>query len=118
MIPICEKTLMYQGDSVTTGKGISDYLYELNDDTAIWVVQNGETITFESESVYEDYENTYTLADYYLIQEEKCQYQINDAYLLSTSNNVACFLKGNYIYAVGYDGTEYMRALHNILNND
>ncbi len=118
MIPICEKTLMYQGNSVTTGKGISDYLYELSDDTAMWVVQNGETIIFESESVYEDYENTYTLADYYLIQEGKCQYQISDAYLLSTSNNVACFLKGNYIYAVGYDGTEYMKALHNILNND
>ena len=119
MIPVYEKSLYYRGKPVSKGKGITyDYLYELNETTALWVVQNGNKMTAESESLYEAYENTYMLADYTIVKEGKELYRIDNAYLVTQCNDTVFFLKGNYIYAVGYDGTEYIRALHTLMSND
>ena len=118
-LPVYEKTLYYHGEEVAAGKGMNlDYLYNLNEDTALWVVQNGDTLTAESESLYEDYEDVYVLADYAIVKEGKILYEIDNAYLIVQCNEAVFFLKGNYVYAVGYDGTEYIRALHTFLNND
>lgn len=119
MLPVYEKSLYYRGEPVTTGKGMNlDYIYDLGNDTALWIVQNGEKLIAESESVFEDYENYYLLADYTMVKEGKVLYKIDNAYLVAGDNNAAFFLKGNYIYAVGYDGTEYIRALHTFMSTD
>ena len=93
-------------------------LYDLDENTALWVVQTGNKLTSESESLYEDYEKTYLLSEYVMVREGEILYEIDNAYLVTCCNDTAVFLKGNYVYAVGYDGTEYIRALHTFLNND
>jgi len=119
LLPVCEKTLYYRGEPVANGKGMEyDYVYSLDDETALWVVQTGDVLTAESESLYEEYENTYILADYTIIKDGKVLYGIDNAYQIAQCNEAVFFLKGNYIYAVGYDGTEYVRARHTFLNND
>ena len=119
LMPVYEKTLYYRGEPVATSKGMNlDYIYEMEGDSSLWIVQTGDILKAESESVYEDYENVYTLADYAIVSNGKILYEIDNAYLVSHYKDTAFFLKGNYIYAVGSDGTEYIRALHTFLNND
>lgn len=119
MMPVYEKSLYYHGELVATGKGMNlDYMYELSDGCALWVVQTGDVLRAESESVYEDYENVYTLADYAIVKEGKVLYETDNTYLVSNCNDALFFLRGNYVHAVGIDGTEYIRALHTFLNND
>lgn len=119
LFPVYEKTLYYKGEPVATGKGMNlDYIYDMENGAALWIVQTGEKFTAESESVYEEYENTYTLADYTIVNEGKILYEIENAYLVSHRNDTAFFLKGNYVYAVGSDGTEYIHELHNMMATD
>jgi hypothetical protein len=119
MMPVYEKSLYYHGELVATGKGMNlDYMYELSDGYALWVVQTGDVLKAESESVFEDYENVYTLADYAIVKEGKIVYEMNNAFLISRCNDTLFFLQGNYVYAVSKDGEVYIRALHTFLNND
>lgn len=119
MITVYEKELYYQGKQISTGRGVTlDYIYEMEEDCSMWVVQNGNTITSESESVFEEYDNNYILADYSIVKDGKVICKMDNAYLITQCNTTSLFLKGNYIYAVGNDGTEYIKALHNFLNND
>lgn len=119
VVPVLEKSLYYRGKPVSNGKGINaDYLYTLDESTVLWVMQNGNKMTAESESLYEEYENTYLLADYTMIKDGEVLYQMDNAYLVTQCNDAVFFLKGNYIYAVGYDGTEYIRALHTFMSTD
>jgi len=119
MVPMYEKTLFYRGEPVATSKGMNlDYIYDMENGSALWIVQTGEKFIAENESVFEEYENSYLLADYTIVNEGKVLYEIENAYLVSHYNDTAFFLKGNYIYAVGSDGTEYIRALHNMMATD
>lgn len=119
MVPMYEKILFYRGESVATSKGMNlDYIYDMENGSALWIVQTGEKFIAENESVFEEYENSYLLADYTIVNEGKVLYEIENAYLVSHYNDTAFFLKGNYIYAVGSDGTEYIRALHNMMATD
>jgi len=119
LIPIYENTLYYRGKLVATGKGMNlDYLYELSDGYGLWILQTGETLTAESESIFEDYENVYVLADHVIVKDNQVLYENDNSYLVSWCNDTIFLLKGNYVYAVGTDGTEYIRALHTVLNND
>jgi len=58
------------------------------------------------------------LADHVMVKENQVLYTSDNSYLVSWCNDTAFLLKGNYMYAVGIDGTEYIRALHTLLNND
>ena len=119
LLPVYEKSLYYRGEQIATGKGMNlDYMYDLSDGYGLWIVQTGDTLKAESESVYEDYENIYVLADHAIVKENQVLYENENSYLVSWRNNTVFLLKGNYIYAVGTDGTEYIRALHTFLNND
>lgn len=119
MIPVYEKSLYYRGELIATGKGInSDYLYDLSDGYGLWIMQTGETLTAESESVFEDYENVYVLADHVIVKDNQVLYKNDNSYLVSGCNDTVFLLKGNYVYAVGIDGTEYIRALHTLMSND
>ena len=119
LAPVYEKTLYYRGEPVATGKGMDyDYIYNLDEETAIWVVQTGDIWKAESESLYENYEDIYVLADYTVVREGKILYEIDNAYLITQYGGAVLFLKGNYVYAVSYDGEEYIKALHTFLNND
>ena len=69
-------------------------------------------------SVFEDYENIYVLADHVFVKENQVLYENDNSYLVSWCNDTVFLLKGNYVYAVGTNGTEYIRALHTSLNND
>ncbi len=118
-LPIYEKSLYYRGELVAESKGMNlDYISDLNEETALWVIQTGETMVAENENLYEEYESVYSLDDYVIVKEGKILYEIDSAHLIGWGNNAIFFLKGNYVYAVGYDGTEYIRALHTFLNND
>lgn len=119
LMPVYEKSLYYRGELVATDKGMNmDYMYDLSNGYDLWVVQTGAVLKAESESVFEAYENTYTLADYTIVKEGKILYELKNAYLVSWCNDTLFFLQGNYMYAVGIDGTLYIRALHTVLHND
>ena len=119
LLPVYEKSLYYRGELIATGKGMNlDYMYDLSDGYGLWIVQTGDTLRAESESLYEDYENVYTLADYTMVKEGKVLYEIENAYLVSQCNDAVFLLQGNYVYAVGKGGEVYIRALHTFLNND
>jgi len=119
MMPVYEKSLYYHGELVATGKGMNlDYMYDLSEGYNLWILQTGDALTAESESVYEDYENIYVLADHVIVNENQVLYENNNSYLVSWCNGTLFLLKGNYVYAVGTNGTEYIRALHTFLNND
>ena len=119
MIPIYEKSLYYRGELVATGKGMNlDYLYDLSDGYALWILQTGDSLTAESESVFEDYENVYVLANHVIVKDNQVLYENDNSYLVSWRNDTVFLLKGNYVHAVGIDGTEYIWALHTFLNND
>ena len=119
LYPVYEKSLYYRGELVAADKGMDlDYLYYTDGETALWVALTGEVVYAESESVFEDYVDAHTLANYTIVKDGEVLYEIDNAYLLSLRNETAFFLKGSYVYAVGYDGTEYVKALHTFLNND
>ena len=119
LYPVYEKSLYYRGELVAAGKGMNlDYIYDLSDGYGLWIVQTGDTLKAESESVYEDYENIYVLADHAVVKENQVLYKNDNSFLVSWCNDTVFLLKGNYVYAVGSDGTEYIRALHTFLNND
>ena len=119
MMPVYEKSLYYRGELIATSKGMNlDYMYELEDGSSLWVIQTGDSLKTESESVYEEYENIYTLANYAILRDGKILYEIDNAFLMSRFNDTLFLLKGNYLYGVGTDGTPYIRSLHSLLNND
>lgn len=119
MIPVYEKFLYYRGELVATGEGMNlDYMYDLSNGYNLWILQTGDVLTAESESVFEDYENIYVLADHVFVKENQVLYENDNSYLVSWCNDTVFLLKGNYVYAVGTNGTEYIRALHTSLNND
>ncbi len=119
LVPVYEKTLYYRGGSVATGKGMDyDYINDLDEETALWIVQTGERMNAESESLFEDYEEVICLNDYVILKEGRILYEIDSAYLIGRCNDTLFFLKGNYVYAVSYNGEEYIKALHTFLNND
>jgi len=119
LLPVYEKSLYYRGELIATGKGMDyDYMYDLSDGYSLWIVHIGDVLKSESESVYEDYQNIYVLADHVMLKENQVLYTNDNSYLVSWCNDTAFLLKGNYMYAIGIDGTEYIRALHTLLNND
>ncbi len=112
-------SLLYQGGLIDVKHGMSSsYVYGLDENHQIWSVQNGNRLTAPSESVFEDFEYGYPLSDIVILEGQRIVYEIENAYLLFQENGVASFLSGNYLYVVGYDGTEYIKALHTFLNND
>lgn len=118
-IYLWENALYYRGELVSEKQGMSnDYIYELNENTSLWLAYNGNRLDAENESVFEDYENYYLLCDYVIAKEGEAVYELDNAFLLSQRHNTVFFLSGNYVYAVGYDGTPYIKALHTLLNND
>lgn len=119
VIPVYEKSIYYQGKQVYTGKGMDfDYIAALDDTTALWSSQTGNKMTLDNESLYEDFENTYMLSDFCLFEKDRQLYEAENIYLMVECNETLFFIKGNYVYAVGYDGTEYIRALHMMMGND
>lgn len=116
---VYDKILYYRGEPVATGKGMYyDYIYNLDEETALWVIQTANRLPVESESILEEYEEVYCLNDYVILKEGRILYEIDSAYQIGQCNDAVFFLKGNYVYAVSYDGTEYVKALHTFLNND
>ncbi len=118
-IPVYENAIYYRGKLVSESKGMNyDYIYDLDENRALWVIQNGNRLISKSESIFEDYVDTYALAEHVIVKKDEVIYKIKNAYLITTCNQAAFFLQGNYVYAVGYDGTEYIRALHNFMATD
>lgn len=119
MIPVYEKSIYYQGKQVYSVKGMDyDYIIALEKPIAFWSMQTGNKMTMENESLYEEYENTYLLSDFCLFEKDRCLYEAENVYLLSECNGTLFYLKGNYVYAIGYDGTEYIRSLHTLMSTD
>lgn len=119
MIPVYEKSIYYQGKQVYTGKGMDfDYIVALDETAALWSSQTGNKMILENESVYDEYENSYMLSDFCLFEKDRTLYEAENIYLLVECNETLFFIKGNYVYAVGYDGTEYIRALHSMMSTD
>lgn len=119
LVPKCEISLYYQGSCIAIDYGMSGGdVYALDADNCIWTVQNGNSLTTPSESIFEDFEYNYPLGNYTIVNGQNIRYELEDAFLIFRGNNAVSFMKGNYIYVVGYDGTEYIRALHTFMSTD
>ena len=119
LVPRCEVSLYYQGSCIAMEYGLNGgSAYALDSENYIWAVWNGNRLTTPSESIFEDFEYNYPLGNYTMASGQNIRYELEDAYLMFRGNNAAFFIKGNYIYAVGYDGTEYIRALHTFMSTD
>ncbi len=119
LVPRCEVSLYYQGSCIAMEYGLSGgTAYALDSDNYIWAVWNGKRFITPSESIFEDFEYNYPLGNYTMASGQNIRYELEDACLMFQGNNAVFFIKGNYIYAVGYDGTEYIRALHTFMSTD
>ncbi len=119
MIPLQKVSLYYQGSLMEVKFGLegADF-YALDDTHFLWTVRNGGIMQTPSESLLEGYMYNYALGNYALVEEQRVVYEIDDAYLIFRGNGVAFFVKGNYIYAVGFDGTEHIKALRTFMSTD
>ena len=119
MLPKYRVSLLYQGNplDVDSGLGGGD-IYALDDTHLIWCVRNGNRFTAPSESIFEDFVYSYALGNYSILNEQTTICELDNAYLLYQGNQTLFFIKGNYIYAMDNDGTEYLRALHTFMSTD
>ncbi len=117
IVPLYEVTLYYKGEPVCREKGINEYVMEQEDGTLVWVVSNGKTYKTQSESLFGD-TYSYPLATYVLLKDGKAVYRLEDAYLMFQGQHAQFFLQGNYILAVGNDGTVLVKALQNSMATD
>ena len=122
LIPKNYVYLYYRGEHLAEEYGMegADF-YALDEEYNIWTVRTGERFTAPSEIMWEeDYDlyDTYSLGNYAVISGNQVIHTEDNACLIFRGNDVLFFMKGNYIYAVGNDGTGYVKALHTFLNND
>lgn len=116
--PVWEMSFYYKDILVDRRYGLYEYMTQLEDGYRLWVITTGDTITHESDSLYEEMDNVFTYSDYLLIKEDELLYEVEDAYMLMHGIDTIQFIKGNYIYSVGWDGTPYIRALHTLMMQD
>lgn len=118
LVPLKEIALYYKGNRMSVKNGVHGYMLSLEDGYDVWYVFRGVQRMLENESLFEETEAFFSCGDYTLVKDGREVYGITDAYLLSSGNHAMFFLCGNYVYAAGYDGTEYIRALHNMMAMD
>lgn len=122
LIPKYYAYLYHRGEYLAERYGMegADF-YALDEEYYIWTVRTGERFTSLSEIMWEemyDLYDVYSLGNYAVISDDQFIYTTDNSYLIFRGNGARFFMKGNYIYAVGNDGTEYIKALHTFLNND
>ena len=117
-VPVWNMTLYYGEIPVCTKQGTSEYLSVLGDGSVLWSVANGKRMYVESESLYEEQDYSYSYYDYALIKENQVVYELDNAYHIAMGNTSLQFICGNYLYAVGMDGTEYIKALYTFMSLD
>ncbi len=117
-LPIWEMSFYHKDILVARRYGLYEYMTQLEDGHRLWVITTGDTITHESDSLYEEMDNVFTYNDYLLIKEDELLYEVEDAYMLMQGIHTIQFINGNYIYSVGWDGTPYVRALHTLMMQD
>ncbi|MBP3567641.1 MAG: substrate-binding domain-containing protein [Lachnospiraceae bacterium] len=119
LVPQYIVSVLYQGSLIEVKHGIEGAnIYALDENHQIWSVQNGNRLMAPSESIFEEFEYGYPLSNIVILEGQRIVYEIENAYLVFQGNGAASFLSGNYLYVVGYDGTEYIKAMHAFLNND
>ncbi len=116
--PLKEIALYYKGERVSVKNGAYGYMMSVGDGYEVWYVFRGEYRYLDSESLFEETETALSCGDYTLTKDGRELYEITDAYLTAYGNDAMLFLCGNYVYAVGADGTAYIRALHNMMSTD
>ena len=116
--PLKEISLYYKGVRMDVKNGVHGYTLSLENGYEIWYVFRGEYRRMDSESLFEETETMLSCGDYILMKDGRELYEVTDAYLTVYGNDAMLFLCGNYVYAVGFDGTEYIRALHNMMATD
>ena len=116
--PIWEFSFYYKDTLVTKQYGLYEYMTQLEDGYRLWTVTTGDKVTYESESLYEESVSEFSYNNYSLMKEDKLLYETEDAYMLFYGQEAIQFVKGSYIYSVGWDGTPYMRALHTVMVQD
>ncbi len=116
--PVYVYTLYYQGQEIGQSKGrAGDYITLLEDGYACWSVLQEETLPSDKESVFEE-ESSQPVYDIYFLKDGELLDTMEDAYRFYSHNGVYFLLKGNYLYAIGYDGTEYVKALRSFMALD
>ena len=119
LVPRYIVSLLYQGNRIGIEHGMGGGgLYALDEEFLIWNVQNGKRLTVPTESIFEGFLYSYPLSHYTIFEGTQAVYELEDAYLISQGNGAVFLLSGNYIYAVGYDGEVYIRALHTFMSTD
>ncbi len=116
--PLFVYTLYYQGKEIGQSKGYYDRSVSFQQEAyAVWGVQIPETLPYDKELVYDEY-YAVQCADYYFMKDGELVNKLESAYLFRQYNGVYFLLKGNYMYAIGYDGTEYVKELRSFMALD
>ena len=116
--PIWEMSFYYKDTLVTKQYGLYEYMTQLEDGYRLWTVTTGNKVVYESESLYEESVSEFAYQDYILMKKDKMLYEMEDAYMLFYGLEAIQFVKGSYVYSVGWDGTPYIRALHTVMGQD
>ena len=118
--PIWTMSFYYKDTLVVQHSGLYEYMTQLEDGYRLWVITTGNTVIYESDSLYEESVNEIAYQDYLLMKENELLYKMEDAYMLTYGQETKAiqFVKGSYVYSVGWDGTPYIRALHTIMVQD
>ncbi len=119
---ISAHTLYHNGKELARTKGFSgSYITALEDGYSYWRVSVPEELAFDQEALYyEEYgqEQIIYCSDYFFLKDGELVSKIENAHMFSYGNGVCFLLKGNYMYAVGYDGTVYLKALRSFMGLD
>ena len=122
MIPKYNVYLYYRGNLLAKEYGMtSAEFYEIDEERLMWAVRTGERFTVPSEIIWEemyDLYDTYSFGNYTVLSGDQVIHTEDNACLIFQCNDALFFMKGNYIYAVGNDGTEYIKVLHNFMSTD
>ncbi len=116
--PIWEMCFYYKDTLVTKQYGLYEYMTQLENGYRLWTVTTGDTVTYESESLYEESVSQFAYNNYILMKKDVLLYEMKDAYMLFYGLEAIQFVKGSYVYSVGWDGTSYIRALHTVMVQD
>ena len=119
-LPLFYLSLYYDGALVCEDLAANEYVYEMNNDTIVWVIGTGEAEEVESESIFEEMQESYSYAyyNYAFVQADVLKAKIDRARSLYFGTDTMILAQGNYVYAVSPEGEILIRELQNVMGTD
>lgn len=117
-LPLYHLSLYRSGKLICEDIGVSEYSFEPEAKSFVWIVSTGEVFRTESESVYDDMVNSYSYCNYAFVQNDSLITKVDRAYLMFHGQDAEILLQGNYIYAISPAGETLVRELQNLMGTD